>query len=147
MAIEFRILTLSISMLAFALNTSTANPLLTNISLKALAHSLAGGALWQLQALFLGSNPLFGDAGALALVQAIRRKQVLARLECLGLENTAIGADGIRGLADALADPTLLRSLSTLYAFTHETECAEMTAQQSELQRVCATRGVATPGL
>ena len=137
-----------------ALNTN----FLTDVSLKALAATFAFRAWgWSLQALFLGGNEGITDAGVGALVRAIRKAGVLPKLECLGLENTSMGPDGIRSLGGALADGKLPK-LRILYAFPDQRSVpakrsilAQHSDEQQEvcdqLRQACIARGISTPGL
>ena len=137
-----------------ALNTN----FLTDVSLKALAATFAFRAWgWSLQALFLGGNEGITDAGVGALVRAIRKAAVLPKLECLGLENTSMGPDGIRSLGGALADGKLPK-LRILYAFPDQRSVpakrsilAQHSDEQQEacdqLRQACIARGISTPGL
>ena len=127
------------------------NNFITDVALKVLAATFASRAWgWSLQALFLGGNEGITDAGVGALVRATRKAGVLPKLECLGLESTFMGLEGIRALAGALADGKLPK-LRILYAFPDQRSMpAQRTNEQQEacdqLHEACIPRGVSTPG-
>ena len=128
------------------------NNFLTDVALKALAATFASRAWgWSLQALFLGGNEGITDAGVGALVCAIRKVGVLPKLECLGLENTSMGPDGIRSLAGALTDSKLPK-LRILYAFqeqraTPPKRTDELQEACDQLRQACIPQGISTHGL
>lgn len=129
------------------------NNFMTDVALKVLAGTFASRSWgWSLQALFLGGNEGITDAGVGALARATRKAGVLPKLECLGLENTFMGPEGIRSLAGALADGKL-PNLRILYAFPDQRSMpaqAQRTNEQQEacdqLHEACIPRGVSTPG-
>ena len=135
-------------MVELALN----NNFLTDVALKALAAIFASRAWgYSLTELFLGGNEGITAVGVAALVHAVRTVGVLPKLECLGLEKTFMGPEGIRSVAAALADGKLPR-LRILYIFPDERSIPDYrrTEQQEacgQLRQACDQRGITTPGL